>query len=76
VSCSFLGGESAWNDVNSSTKCALPRLAGADASHAWISVWTGSAGETSSWLDLDPTNNIRVGDQELAVRVTVTPLQP
>jgi transglutaminase-like putative cysteine protease len=72
-----------------------PRLVGADASHAWISVWTGAG-----WLDLDPTNNMRVGDQhialgwgrdfsdvtpmrgvilgggdqELAVRVTVTPL--
>ncbi|MFY9314322.1 MAG: transglutaminase family protein [Burkholderiales bacterium] len=78
-----------------------PRLVGADASHAWISLWTGGADETSSWIDLDPTNNMRVGeqhialgwgrdfsdvtpmrgvilgggDQELAVRVTVTPLQ-
>ena len=73
-----------------------PRLVGADASHAWISLWTGGG-----WLDLDPTNNMRVGDQHialgwgrdfsdvtpmrgvilgggeqtLAVRVTVTPLQ-
>ncbi|HUC62975.1 MAG TPA: transglutaminase family protein [Alphaproteobacteria bacterium] len=30
-----------------------PRLVGADASHAWLSVWCG--GET--WLDLDPTND-------------------
>ena len=29
------------------------RLVGADASHAWISVFTPDAG----WLDLDPTNN-------------------
>ena len=29
------------------------RLEGADASHAWISVWCGEAG----WLDLDPTND-------------------
>lgn len=29
-----------------------PRLVGADASHAWVSVWCG--GET--WLDLCPTN--------------------
>jgi len=29
-----------------------PRLVGADASHAWVSAWTGAA-----WLDLDPTNN-------------------
>jgi transglutaminase-like putative cysteine protease len=73
-----------------------PRLVGADASHAWVSVWCGDAG----WLDLDPTNNVLVGDehitlawgrdfgdvtpmrgvilgggeQELEVRVTVTPL--
>jgi transglutaminase-like putative cysteine protease len=30
-----------------------PRLTGADASHAWISVWCGPHG----WIDLDPTNN-------------------
>ena len=29
-----------------------PRLVGADASHAWASVWTPRAG----WVDLDPTN--------------------
>ena len=72
-----------------------PRLMGADASHAWVSVYCGEAG----WIDLDPTNNMLVGDQhitlgwgrdfsdvtpmrgvilgggeqELEVRVTVTP---
>jgi transglutaminase-like putative cysteine protease len=72
-----------------------PRLIGADASHAWVSVFCGSAG----WVDLDPTNNMLVGEQhitlgwgrdfsdvtpmrgvilgggeqELEVRVTVTP---
>jgi transglutaminase-like putative cysteine protease len=30
-----------------------PRLIGADASHAWISVFCGDAG----WLEFDPTNN-------------------
>lgn len=29
-----------------------PRLVGADASHAWVSVWTPLAG----WVDFDPTN--------------------
>jgi transglutaminase-like putative cysteine protease len=29
-----------------------PRLVGADASHAWCSVWTPQAG----WVDFDPTN--------------------
>jgi transglutaminase-like putative cysteine protease len=72
-----------------------PRLVGADASHAWVSVYCGEAG----WLDLDPTNDCVVddehitlawgrdfsdvtpmrgvilggGEQELEVRVTVTP---
>ncbi len=31
-----------------------PRLVGADASHAWVSVWCPSLG----WTDLDPTNDI------------------
>lgn len=31
-----------------------PRLAGADASHAWVSVYCPGAG----WLDVDPTNNL------------------
>ena len=72
-----------------------PRLIGADASHAWVSVWCGTAG----WVDLDPTNDmlggeqhitlacgrdfsdvtpmrgviLGGGEQELEVRVTVTP---
>jgi transglutaminase-like putative cysteine protease len=31
-----------------------PRLVGADASHAWVSVYCGPAG----WIDVDPTNNV------------------
>ncbi|HPU50506.1 MAG TPA: transglutaminase family protein [Burkholderiaceae bacterium] len=34
------------------------RLIGADASHAWVSVWCGDAG----WIDLDPTNG-KLADQ-------------
>jgi transglutaminase-like putative cysteine protease len=34
-----------------------PRLVGADASHAWVSVWCPRLG----WLALDPTNNIAAG---------------
>jgi transglutaminase-like putative cysteine protease len=30
-----------------------PRLVGADATHAWVSLFCGAAG----WIDLDPTNN-------------------
>ena len=76
-----------------------PRLVGADASHAWVSVWCGEAGGANAWVDVDPTNNMLVGEQhvtlalgrdfsdvtpmrgvilgggeqELEVRVTVTP---
>jgi transglutaminase-like putative cysteine protease len=32
-----------------------PRLIGADASHAWVSVWCPVHG----WTDLDPTNDVR-----------------
>jgi len=39
-----------------------PRLIGADASHAWVSVWTGAA-----WVDLDPTNNMLVGEQHITL---------
>lgn len=31
-----------------------PRLIGADASHAWVSVYCPGSG----WIDLDPTNNV------------------
>ena len=31
-----------------------PRLQGADASHAWASVWAPETG----WVDFDPTNNV------------------
>lgn len=36
-----------------------PRLIGADASHAWLSVWCPGLGLPGAdpWLDLDPTNN-------------------
>ncbi|SHJ08621.1 Transglutaminase-like enzyme, putative cysteine protease [Malonomonas rubra DSM 5091] len=40
-----------------------PRLVGADASHAWFSVFTGDAG----WLDFDPTNNQLIADQHVTV---------
>src|SRR5690606_10350985 len=32
-------------------------LLGADASHAWLSVWCPGLNEAENWLDLDPTNN-------------------
>ncbi|WP_061541650.1 transglutaminase family protein [Collimonas fungivorans] len=36
-----------------------PRLIGADASHAWVSVYCpGFNGQASCWIDADPTNGI------------------
>ena len=40
-----------------------PRLVGADASHAWISVFCGAAG----WIDFDPTNNAIPRDEHITV---------
>ncbi|MBS1141807.1 MAG: Transglutaminase-like protein [Proteobacteria bacterium] len=36
-----------------------PRLIGADASHAWVSVYSpGSQEDGSDWVDFDPTNDL------------------
>ncbi|MGA2043753.1 MAG: transglutaminase family protein [Roseiarcus sp.] len=43
-----------------------PRLAGADASHAWVNVWCG---QEFGWLGLDPTNAIPVGDDHIVTAV-------
>jgi transglutaminase-like putative cysteine protease len=40
-----------------------PRLIGADASHAWLSVYCPGAG----WIDLDPTNNQTASDKHITV---------
>ena len=40
-----------------------PRLAGADASHAWCSVWSPQAG----WVDFDPTNDCIPSDSHITV---------
>ena len=39
------------------------RLIGADASHAWFSVWAPPFG----WVDLDPTNNVLPGEGHITV---------
>lgn len=41
----------------------MPRLVGADASHAWVSVWCPPFG----WVDLDPTNGVRVGPDHITL---------
>lgn len=40
-----------------------PRLVGADASHAWISVYCGELG----WIDLDPTNNLVASEDHITL---------
>lgn len=42
-----------------------PRLEGADASHAWVSVFIPGFG----WIDIDPTNDLLVHDQHIRVAV-------
>jgi len=39
------------------------RLVGADASHAWVSIYCGDAG----WIDLDPTNNQTLSDRHIVL---------
>jgi transglutaminase-like putative cysteine protease len=39
------------------------RLLGSDASHAWFSVWAPPFG----WVDLDPTNDLVVGESHVTV---------
>jgi transglutaminase-like putative cysteine protease len=41
-----------------------PRLEGADATHAWISVWCG---EEVGWIGFDPTNDILVADDHIVL---------
>lgn len=41
-----------------------PRLVGADAMHAWVRAWCGTA---AGWLDYDPTNACRADTDHVAV---------
>jgi transglutaminase-like putative cysteine protease len=40
-----------------------PRLVGADASHAWVAVFAPPFG----WVEFDPTNDLRVSQQHVAL---------
>lgn len=40
-----------------------PRLQGADASHAWVSVWSPGVG----WVDFDPTNGVIPSGEHITV---------
>jgi transglutaminase-like putative cysteine protease len=41
-----------------------PRLAGADATHAWVSVWCGTE---LGWVGIDPTNAIDAGNDHIVL---------
>jgi transglutaminase-like putative cysteine protease len=41
-----------------------PRLQGADATHAWVSVWCG---EDLGWVGFDPTNNIIAANDHIVL---------
>jgi transglutaminase-like putative cysteine protease len=40
-----------------------PKLVGADASHAWLSLYVPDTG----WVDLDPTNNLIPGEKHISL---------
>lgn len=40
------------------------KLVGADASHAWVSLFCG---EDLGWIDLDPTNDLLPGDRHITI---------
>jgi transglutaminase-like putative cysteine protease len=42
-----------------------PRLQGADATHAWVSLWCGELG----WIGFDPTNDILVENDHIVLAV-------
>jgi transglutaminase-like putative cysteine protease len=43
-----------------------PRLAGADATHAWVSLWCG---EELGWAGFDPTNDLLVENDHIIIAV-------
>jgi len=53
-----------------------PRMQGADASHAWLAVYSPQW----QWVDLDPTNNVIVGEKHITLALgrdfgDVTPMR-
>jgi transglutaminase-like putative cysteine protease len=43
-----------------------PRLQGADATHAWISLWCGAE---LGWIDFDPTNDLLVANDHIVLAI-------
>jgi transglutaminase-like putative cysteine protease len=46
-----------------------PRLVGADASHAWVSVYLPDPVGVGQWLDLDPTNDQPPGEDYVTLAI-------
>jgi transglutaminase-like putative cysteine protease len=44
-----------------------PRLIGADASHAWVSVY--APGFPGNWVDFDPTNNLLPDTEHITIAI-------
>ncbi|MCK1717505.1 transglutaminase family protein [Bradyrhizobium sp. 141] len=42
------------------------RLQGADATHAWVSLWCGAE---LGWVDFDPTNDLLIGNDHIVLAV-------
>ena len=49
--------------IETVSPAGLEKLIGADASHAWFSVYDPAMG----WMDFDPTNNMIPGDQHITI---------
>ena len=54
---------------NASVSVGASPLVGADASHAWVSIYMGSHNSlgTLGWLDFDPTNNLIVSEEHVTL---------
>jgi transglutaminase-like putative cysteine protease len=46
-----------------------PRLVGADASHAWVSVYLPGEGGPGDWADFDPTNGRQPGEDYVTLAI-------
>jgi transglutaminase-like putative cysteine protease len=50
-------------ELDADAEGVAPRLRGADASHAWVAVFAPPFG----WLGFDPTNNVRINQDHVAL---------
>ena len=46
-----------------------PRLIGADASHAWVSIYVPGPDGSGMWADMDPTNNRAAGEDYVTLAI-------